>query len=170
MLATSTSTRVRVRVRASSVLYHGTSDPSLATGRSTHLLFYDTIVRAWITQSGDMETRGRNERGRASRLSEAHAALMRSCAIYHTYMCYPFTTLTRTSPHASCRRPILGHFGGERGATLLSPSRVCASRQAQGRAARVSEHRTSFQSPFIYTVYSTRTSWPHPRIYARVNV
>jgi hypothetical protein len=67
MLATSTSTHVRVRVRVGAALYHdGASDPSLATGRSTHLLSYDTIVRAWITQSGDMETRGGNERGRAS--------------------------------------------------------------------------------------------------------
>jgi hypothetical protein len=126
---------VNVNARPSPSLYRdGASDLSLATGRSMHLrpfvLQYD---RAWITQSGDMETRG-GMRGAGHHdfpvppsQPEAHAALM----------CHPFTTSTRTSPHAS---PIQFHFGGERGAdcTPLSPSRVSAS-QLQGRAARASK-------------------------------
>lgn len=123
------STSTHVRVRVSAALYHdGASDPSLATGRSTHLLFYDTIVRAWITQSGDMETRG-NERGPRimtflSSLSARFRGSQRSC----TYVLYPFTT----SPHASCQCPLKFSFRrGKRGG-LCFTVRV-ASRQAQGR-------------------------------------
>jgi hypothetical protein len=154
MLATSTSTHARVRVRASD----GASDPSLADQRT--FKFYDTIARAWITQSGDMEICGRNERDRASRLScppsqpGAHAALVG----------YPFTTLARTSPHASYCTGVPYNFISEGKVGRASPSRVCASRQAQGRAARASKHRTSFQSPFIY---NTRTSWPPTRLCTR---